>query len=44
MARLVDRELKKPIARALVFGELVEGGVAIVEVEADALKVTFRAA
>ncbi|HJK89990.1 MAG TPA: ATP-dependent Clp protease ATP-binding subunit ClpA, partial [Polyangiaceae bacterium LLY-WYZ-15_(1-7)] len=45
MARLVERELKKPIAKAMVFGELVDGGVVTVELEGDAedgtLKLTY---
>ncbi len=42
MARLIEQELKKPIAKALVFGELAEGGVAAVDVVDDALAITFR--
>jgi ATP-dependent Clp protease ATP-binding subunit ClpA len=39
MARLIDQSLKRPLAEALLFGELQGGGVARVEVEADELKV-----
>ena len=42
MARLIEKELKKPIAKALVFGDLKDGGVAAVDVEADALTLTYR--
>ncbi|WP_224367655.1 ATP-dependent Clp protease ATP-binding subunit ClpA [Hyalangium versicolor] len=38
MARLVDNVLKKPLAEALLFGELKNGGVARFDVEGDALK------
>ncbi|MBO6938652.1 MAG: ATP-dependent Clp protease ATP-binding subunit ClpA [Deltaproteobacteria bacterium] len=43
MARLVEVELKKPIAKALVFGELVDGGKVHVEVEAEALSLRYEA-
>ncbi len=42
MARLVEVELKKPIAKALVFGELVDGGEVHVEVESDALSLRYE--
>ncbi len=38
MARLVDNALKKPLAEALLFGELKDGGVARFDVEGDDLK------
>jgi ATP-dependent Clp protease ATP-binding subunit ClpA len=38
MARLVDNALKKPLAEALLFGELKNGGVARFDVEGDDLK------
>jgi ATP-dependent Clp protease ATP-binding subunit ClpA len=38
MARLVDSSLKKPLAEALLFGELKNGGVARFDVEGDELK------
>jgi ATP-dependent Clp protease ATP-binding subunit ClpA len=38
MARLVDNSLKKPLAEALLFGELKNGGVARFDVEGDSLK------
>jgi len=38
MARLVDNALKKPLAEALLFGELKKGGVARFDVEGDQLK------
>jgi ATP-dependent Clp protease ATP-binding subunit ClpA len=38
MARLVDNTLKKPLAEALLFGELKNGGVARFDVEGDELK------
>jgi len=43
MARLVDRELKKPIARAIVFGELQDGGVVTVDVAEDKLTLAYGA-
>ncbi|KFE64282.1 ATP-dependent Clp protease ATP-binding subunit ClpA [Hyalangium minutum] len=38
MARMVDNTLKKPLAEALLFGELKKGGVARFDVEGDQLK------
>ncbi len=38
MARLVDNSLKKPLAEALLFGELKNGGVAKFDVEGESLK------
>jgi ATP-dependent Clp protease ATP-binding subunit ClpA len=40
MARLVDNSLKKPLAEALLFGELKNGGTARFDVEGDSLKLT----
>jgi ATP-dependent Clp protease ATP-binding subunit ClpA len=46
MARMVDQSLKKPLAEALLFGELKDGGVATADVRADgeALVLTFSTA
>jgi ATP-dependent Clp protease ATP-binding subunit ClpA len=44
MARLVDNTLKKPLAEALLFGELKNGGVARFDVEGDALKLKVETA
>ena len=45
MARLVEKELKRPIAKAMVFGELRDaGGVVHVAVKDDALDLRFEAA
>jgi ATP-dependent Clp protease ATP-binding subunit ClpA len=38
MARLVDNTLKKPLAEALLFGELTNGGIARFDVEGEGLK------
>ncbi|MFY0528896.1 ATP-dependent Clp protease ATP-binding subunit ClpA [Archangium gephyra] len=38
MARLVDNSLKKPLAEALLFGELASGGIARFDVEGEGLK------
>ncbi|WAM25052.1 ATP-dependent Clp protease ATP-binding subunit ClpA [Myxococcus sp. NMCA1] len=38
MARLVDNSLKKPLAQALLFGDLKNGGTAHYDVEDDSLK------
>jgi ATP-dependent Clp protease ATP-binding subunit ClpA len=38
MARLVDNALKKPLAEALLFGDLKNGGTARYDVEGDSLK------
>jgi ATP-dependent Clp protease ATP-binding subunit ClpA len=37
MARLFDQSLKKPLAEAILFGELREGGVALFDVRGDRL-------
>lgn len=42
MARLVERRLKRPIAQAMVFGELQDGGEAIADVVDGELKVSYR--
>ena len=42
MARLVEREVKKPVARALVFGELAEGGKVDVDIDEDKITLRFR--
>ena len=46
MARLVDQSIKKPLAEALLFGDLQHGGTAHValDVAADKLAVKFQAA
>ncbi|SEU36563.1 ATP-dependent Clp protease ATP-binding subunit ClpA [Stigmatella erecta] len=38
MARLVDNRLKKPLAEAILFGELKHGGTAVFDVEGEELK------
>jgi ATP-dependent Clp protease ATP-binding subunit ClpA len=40
MARLVDNALKKPLAEALLFGDLRGGGVAKFDLQGDELKLT----
>ena len=40
MARLIQEQLKKPLANELLFGELVQGGVAKVSVSKDKLVIT----
>ncbi|NLE48821.1 MAG: ATP-dependent Clp protease ATP-binding subunit ClpA [Sandaracinaceae bacterium] len=42
MARLIERRLKRPIAEAMVFGELEDGGQAEVDVVDGELKVSFN--
>jgi ATP-dependent Clp protease ATP-binding subunit ClpA len=42
MARLVDNVLKKPLAEAILFGQLKEGGVAVAEVKDDKVVLSFR--
>ena len=44
MARLVDNSLKKPLAEALLFGELKNGGVARFDVEGETLKLKTESA
>jgi len=42
MARLVEQAVKKPIAKALVFGKLKAGQSVHVEVEGDKLALRFQ--
>ena len=46
MARAVDQNLKKPMAEALLFGDLKNGGKAHADVKTDGsgLELTFTAA
>jgi ATP-dependent Clp protease ATP-binding subunit ClpA len=44
MARLVDNSLKKPLAEALLFGELKNGGVARFDVDGETLKLKVESA
>jgi len=41
MARLIERELRRPLAEALLFGPLKEGGKARVELKEDRLCLSF---
>ncbi|TKB43748.1 ATP-dependent Clp protease ATP-binding subunit ClpA [Thalassotalea mangrovi] len=41
MARLIQEQLKKPLANELLFGELMQGGVAKVDVDKKADKLVF---
>jgi len=43
MARLVEQKLKKPLAEAMVFGSLKEGGTAVAEVEDGDIVLSFPA-
>jgi ATP-dependent Clp protease ATP-binding subunit ClpA len=42
MARLVDNVLKKPLAEALLFGDLRDGGQASAEVTDDKLVLRYQ--
>jgi ATP-dependent Clp protease ATP-binding subunit ClpA len=42
MARLIEKELKRPLADAILFGELADGGRAIADVVEDALVLRFE--
>jgi ATP-dependent Clp protease ATP-binding subunit ClpA len=42
MARLIDQSIKKPLAEALLFGELQDGGTAYVEVSEDKLALRYE--
>ena len=44
MARLVDRKLKRPLAEAILFGDLKDGGVARVDAGEEGLVMSFSAA
>jgi ATP-dependent Clp protease ATP-binding subunit ClpA len=41
MARLVERTIKRPLAQAILFGPLSEGGEAVVDVEGDELVIRY---
>ncbi|MCF7822197.1 MAG: ATP-dependent Clp protease ATP-binding subunit ClpA [Mariprofundaceae bacterium] len=43
MARLIQEKIKKPLAEAILFGELQKGGVAKVGMKAGALSITYPA-
>jgi ATP-dependent Clp protease ATP-binding subunit ClpA len=43
MARVVELHLKKPLADALLFGALKDGGTAKVERKGDGLGITTKA-
>ena len=43
LTRVVQEHIKKPLADQLLFGELTGGGLALVDVEDDALVVTVKA-
>jgi ATP-dependent Clp protease ATP-binding subunit ClpA len=42
MARLVEQKLKKPLAEAMVFGSLKEGGTALAEVQDGDVTLSFH--
>jgi ATP-dependent Clp protease ATP-binding subunit ClpA len=42
MARLVEQKLKKPLAEAMVFGSLKEGGTALADVDDGDIVLTFH--
>ena len=42
MARLVEQKLKKPLAEAMVFGSLKEGGTAMAEAEDGDIVLSFH--
>ena len=44
MARLIQEEIKKPLAEQVLFGDLVEGGEVRVSVVADKLSFVYEAA
>ncbi len=44
LARLIQRRLRQPLAEALLFGELREGGTASIEVDEGRLSLTYEAA
>jgi ATP-dependent Clp protease ATP-binding subunit ClpA len=43
MARLIDQSIKKPLAEALLFGDLQHGGTAHVDVSGDGVALTYTA-
>jgi ATP-dependent Clp protease ATP-binding subunit ClpA len=42
MGRLIQNEVKKPLAEAILFGSLKHGGTALVDVDGDKLAVTAK--
>jgi ATP-dependent Clp protease ATP-binding subunit ClpA len=42
MARLIQEQLKKPLANELLFGELAKGGAAKVVVKKDKLAINYE--
>jgi ATP-dependent Clp protease ATP-binding subunit ClpA len=43
MARVVEQHLKKPLADAILFGALKDGGIAKVERKGDGVAITTKA-
>jgi ATP-dependent Clp protease ATP-binding subunit ClpA len=41
MGRLIQEHIKKPLANAILFGELQKGGVVSVDLVDDALHLTY---
>ena len=41
MSRLIEREVRKPLADELLFGKLVKGGTVRVDVKNDLIELTF---
>ena len=42
MARVIEEQLKKPLANLILFGELKDGGTAKVERKGEGLEITSR--
>jgi ATP-dependent Clp protease ATP-binding subunit ClpA len=42
MSRLVEQKLKKPLAEAMVFGSLTEGGTALADLQGDDIVLSFH--
>jgi ATP-dependent Clp protease ATP-binding subunit ClpA len=42
MARLIEQKLKKPLAEAMVFGSLTDGGTALADVEDGEIVLSLR--
>lgn len=41
MARLIDDEIKKPLAHAILFGELKESKQAVIELDGESLRIRY---
>jgi len=42
LQRVIDNEIKRPLSRQLLFGDLKDGGMALIDVEDDTIKIVLK--